>query len=66
MCSLYAILAIGAANYEGTNGDSPAPGSPAASDRKNSVYDEADIDSIRALAIMVSTSYMCESIVDTM
>jgi hypothetical protein len=69
MCSLYAILAIGAANYEGTNGDSPAPGSPAASDRKNSedyialakqliptVYDEADIDSIRALAIMVSTS----------
>ncbi|KAF1844823.1 aldehyde dehydrogenase-like protein [Cucurbitaria berberidis CBS 394.84] len=65
MCSLYAIFAIGAANYVGTNGESPLPGSPAAMDPKTSedyitlakqliptVYDEADIDSIRALAIM--------------
>ena len=69
MCSLYAILGLGAANYEEPSGQSPLPpGSPAASDVKSSedymalakellpaVYDEADIDSIRALAIMVST-----------
>jgi hypothetical protein len=68
MCSLYAILGLGAANYEEPSGQSPLPpGSPAASDVKSSedyialakellpaVYDEADIDSIRALAIMVS------------
>ncbi|KAF2676268.1 aldehyde dehydrogenase-like protein [Lentithecium fluviatile CBS 122367] len=66
MCSLYAIFAIGAANYEEPNGQSPLPaGSPAASDDRASadyitlakqlipiVYDEADLDSIRALAIM--------------
>ncbi|KAL1601505.1 hypothetical protein SLS60_006420 [Paraconiothyrium brasiliense] len=66
MCSLYAILGLGAANYEEPSGQSPLPaGSPAASDEKSSedyialakelipaVYDEADIDSIRALAIM--------------
>ena len=68
MCSLYAIFSLGAANYEEPSGQSPLPvGSPAASDVKTSedyialakellpaVYDEADIDSIRALAIMVS------------
>lgn len=67
MCSLYAIFAIGAANYEEPTGQSPlAAGSPAASDNRASadyitlakqlipaVYDEADLDSIRALAIMV-------------
>jgi hypothetical protein len=67
MCSLYAIFAIGAANYEEPQGHSPLPaGSPAASDDRAStdyitlakqlvpaVYDEADIDSIRALAILV-------------
>jgi hypothetical protein len=67
MCSLYAIFAIGAANYEEPTGKSPlSPGSPAASDNRTSsdyinlakqlipnVYDEADIDSIRAMAIMV-------------
>lgn len=67
MCSLYAIFSLGAANYEEPSGQSPLPpGSPAASDEKSSedyialakellpsVYDEADIDSIRALAIMV-------------
>ncbi|KAJ4347988.1 uncharacterized protein N0V89_009360 [Didymosphaeria variabile] len=66
MCSLYAILGLGAANYEEPSGQSPLPAdSPAASDEKSSedyialakelipaVYDEADIDSIRALAIM--------------
>jgi hypothetical protein len=75
MCSLYAIFAIGAANYDGANGKSPSPHSPAASDRKNSedyialakqliptVYDEADVDSIRALAIMVSASYPQQSV----
>lgn len=67
MCSLYSIFAIGAANYDEPNGQSPLPaGSPAASDERTSadyialakqlvptVYDEADIDSIRALAILV-------------
>ena len=66
MCSLYTIFAIGAANYAGDNGNSPPPDWPAALDTKTSedylalakqliptVYDEADIDSIRAMAIMV-------------
>lgn len=67
MCSLYAIFAIGSANYETPNGQSPLPdGSPAAFEERTSadyialakqlvpaVYDEADIDSIRALAILV-------------
>lgn len=66
MCSLYAICAIGAANYTGRTDCSPSPGSPTDSVRKTSedyialakqlkpkVEDEADIDSIRALAIMV-------------
>lgn len=67
MCSLYAVFAIGAANYDEPNGQSPLPaGSPAASDERTSadyialakqlipaVYDEAEIDSIRALAILV-------------
>jgi hypothetical protein len=66
MCSLYCMLAIGAANYSGTNGDPPPSDWPAASDQKTSedyialakqliptVYDEADIESIRAMAIMV-------------
>jgi hypothetical protein len=70
MCSLYVIFAIGAAHYEEPNGQSPLPaGSPAASDDRASadyitlakqliptVYDEADLDSIRALAIMVRRS----------
>jgi aldehyde dehydrogenase (NAD+) len=66
MCCLYTMFAIGAANYVGTNGNSPPPDWPAALDLKTSedyitlakqlipaVYDEADIDSIRAMAIMV-------------
>ena len=66
MCSLYAMFAIGAANYVRTTGNSLPVGSPAALDYKTSedyitlskgliptVYDEADLDSIRALAIMV-------------
>ncbi|CAI6329006.1 unnamed protein product [Periconia digitata] len=66
ICSLYAIFAIGAASYEEPAGRSPLPpGSPAASDERTSTdyialakqlipsaYDEADIDSIRAMAIM--------------
>jgi hypothetical protein len=68
MCSLYTMFAIGAANYAGTNGNSPPPDWPAALDPKTSedyitlakqliptVYDEAEIDSIRAMAIMVIT-----------
>lgn len=67
MCSLYTMFAIGAANYVGNYGNSPPPDWPAALDLKTSedyltlakqlipiVYDEADIDSIRAMAIMVS------------
>ena len=64
----YGIFAIGAASYDEPAGRSPLPpGSPAASDERTStdyialakelipsVYDEADIDSIRAMAIMVS------------
>lgn len=74
MCSLYTIFAIGAANYVGTNGNSPPPDWPAAMDTKTSedylalakqliptVYDEADIDSIRAMAIMVNLySVLCK------
>lgn len=76
MCSLYAMFAIGAANYAGTNGNSPPPDWPAALDPKNSedyialakqlipsTYDEADIDSIRALAIMsVALENMCSRV----
>ncbi|CAO2648337.1 Nn.00g076040.m01.CDS01 [Neocucurbitaria sp. VM-36] len=76
MCSLYAMFAIGAANYVGFNGLSPPPGSPAAMDQKTSedyialakqliptVYDEADIDSIRALAIMsLAMENMCSRV----
>jgi hypothetical protein len=66
ICSLYTMFAIGAAHYVGTNGNSPPPDWPAALDPKTSedyitlakqliptVYDEADIDSIRAMAVMV-------------
>lgn len=66
MCTLYCIFAIGAANYSGTNGNSVPRDWPAAQDQKTSedyialakqliptVYDEADVDSIRAMAIMV-------------
>ncbi|KAL7777251.1 hypothetical protein CFE70_007674 [Pyrenophora teres f. teres 0-1] len=66
MCSLYIMFAMGAANYVGDNGKSPPPDWPAALDLKTSedyialakqlipaVYDEADIDSIRAMAMMV-------------
>ncbi|EFQ87008.1 hypothetical protein PTT_17628 [Pyrenophora teres f. teres 0-1] len=65
MCSLYIMFAMGAANYVGDNGKSPPPDWPAALDLKTSedyialakqlipaVYDEADIDSIRAMAMM--------------
>jgi hypothetical protein len=75
MCSLYCIFAIGAANYSGTNGNPPPPDWPAASDQKTSedyialakqliptVYDEADIDSIRAMAIIVSNRYACDGL----
>jgi hypothetical protein len=67
MCSLYCIFAIGAANYSGTNGNPPPPEWPVSSDQKTSedyialakqlipaVYDEADIESVRAMAILVS------------
>lgn len=66
MCALYCMFAIGAANYVGSHGRSPPPDWPASLDQKTSedyitlakqlipaVYDEADIDSIRAMAIMV-------------
>jgi aldehyde dehydrogenase (NAD+) len=68
MCSLYTIFAIGAANYIGANGHPPPPDWPAALDLKTSedyitlakqlipmVYDQADLDSIRAMAIMVGS-----------
>lgn len=67
MCALYCMFAIGAANYTGMNGNPVPPDWPAAQDQKTSedyltlakqliptVYDEADIDSIRAMAIIVS------------
>jgi hypothetical protein len=66
MCSLYAIFAVGASKNMGATASSPYPDWAAASDRNTaedyitlakqlipSVYDEADVDSIRALAIMV-------------
>jgi len=66
MCSLYCIFAVGAANYSGTNGNPPPPEWAVASDQKTSedyialakqlipaVYDEADLDSLRAMAILV-------------
>ncbi|KAL6707124.1 hypothetical protein ACN47E_004876 [Coniothyrium glycines] len=76
MCSLYTIFSIGAANYMGTNGNSPPPDWPAALDHKNSedylnlakqliptVYDEADIDSIRAMAIMsIAMENLCSRV----
>lgn len=66
MCSLYSIFAIGAANYDEQDHQSPSTSnSHFPADEKTStdyialakqliptVYDEADIDSIRALAIM--------------
>jgi hypothetical protein len=67
MCSLYCMFAIGAANYSGSNGNAPPPGWPATTDQNTSedyislakqlipnVYDEADVDSVRAMAIIVS------------
>ena len=73
MCCLYTMFAIGAANYIGANGNSPPPDWPAALDLKTSedyltlakqlipaVYDEADVDSIRAMATMVCTSNVVE------
>ncbi|KAI8943693.1 hypothetical protein NX059_001676 [Plenodomus lindquistii] len=76
MCSLYTMFAIGAANYIGEHGRSPPPDWPAAMDQKTSedyitlakqlipvVYDEADIDSIRALAIMsLAMENMCSRV----
>lgn len=76
MCSVYTIFAIGAANYIGEHGKSPPPDWPAAMDQKTSeayitlakqlipvVYDEADIDSIRALAIMsLAMENMCSRV----
>lgn len=67
MCSLYSIFAIGSANSDEFDHHSPGD-SQSPEDEKVStdyialakqlvpaVYDEADIDSIRALAIMVKT-----------
>ncbi|KAH7089813.1 aldehyde dehydrogenase-like protein [Paraphoma chrysanthemicola] len=76
MCSLYCIFAIGAANYSGTNGNPPPRDWPAASDHKTSedyislakqliptAYDEADIDSIRAMAIMsIAMECLCSRV----
>ncbi|EUC33930.1 hypothetical protein COCCADRAFT_36289 [Bipolaris zeicola 26-R-13] len=76
MCSLYTIFAIGAANYVGNNGNSPPPDWPAAMDVKTSedylalakqlipvVYDEADLDSIRAMAIMsIAMENLCSRV----
>ncbi|KAH8726089.1 aldehyde dehydrogenase-like protein [Phaeosphaeriaceae sp. PMI808] len=76
MCSLYCIFAIGAANYSGTNGNSPPPDWPAASDPKTSedyiafakqlipsVYDEADLDSVRAMAIIsIAMENLCSRV----
>lgn len=69
MCSLYSIFAIGAANYDEQDHQSPSTSnSHFPADEKTStdyialakqliptVYDEADIDSIRGLAIMVKS-----------
>ena len=76
MCSLYCIFALGAANYTGTNGNPVPPDWPAAQDHKNSedylqlakqlipaVYDEADTDSIRAMAIMsIAMENLCSRV----
>ncbi|KAH9883016.1 hypothetical protein J1614_000383 [Plenodomus biglobosus] len=76
ICSLYTIFAIGAANSITEHGRSPIPDWPAAMDQKTSedyinlakqlipaVYDEADIDSIRALAIMsLAMENMCSRV----
>lgn len=66
MCSLYAMFAMGAANYDGNHSISSPTDWTGVVDQKTSedyitfakkliptVYDEADIDSIRAMAIMV-------------
>ena len=71
------MFAIGAANYVGANGNSPPPDWPAALDPKTSedyitlakqlipaVYDEADVDSIRAMATMVCTPGIVETVFD--
>ncbi|KAH5036335.1 hypothetical protein HBI62_036200 [Parastagonospora nodorum] len=76
MCSLYCIFAIGAANYTGSNGNPPPLDWPAASDQKTSedymalakqlipaVYDEADVDSIRAMTIMsIALENLCSRV----
>ncbi|KAF1936775.1 aldehyde dehydrogenase-like protein [Clathrospora elynae] len=76
ICSLYIMFAIGAANYMGTNGNSPPSDWAAALDPKTSedyitlakqliptVYDEADIDSIRAMAIMsIAMENLCSRV----
>jgi len=76
MCCLYTMFAIGAANYVGSNGNSPPPDWPAALDLKTSedyitlakqliptVYDEADIDSIRAMAMMsIAMENLCSRV----
>jgi hypothetical protein len=62
-----------------TNGNPPPPDWPAASDHKTSedyialakqliptVYDEADIDSIRAMAIIVSTWHECDDLANVL
>ncbi|CAN9129962.1 unnamed protein product [Alternaria alternata] len=76
MCCLYTMFAIGAANYVGSNSNSPPPDWPAALDLKTSedyitlakqliptVYDEADIDSIRAMAMMsIAMENLCSRV----
>lgn len=64
LCSLYAIFALGAASGSNTIGDGSGRYDIRTSDDYlvlakalvPSVHDEADIDSIRALAILVSKS----------
>jgi hypothetical protein len=75
MCSLYSIFAISAANHDNQDIQSPSVRFP--EEEKTSedyialaklliptVYDEADIDSIRGLAIMVSKFPTHSSMVD--
>jgi aldehyde dehydrogenase (NAD+) len=71
MCSLYAIFALGASSYsEEQHRYQVAGASPLSRDEKSAmdyislakqlipaVYDEADIDSIRALAILVNVYF---------
>lgn len=72
MCSLYAIFSIGASNRVDFNAYSPSSTSSAPLDAKTSedylilakelvpaVHDEADLESIRALAILVSVFTTC-------